>query len=152
MNIFRNNKGFTAAIAAVIGSVVLAIGLALLSITLKEILLSSTIRNSTRAFFSADSGVECALYLDGRRRFATSTASDISTDPIYCMGTNIIDVWSVEATGSSAETTFSIDNQDVCATVVVSKDSSDTVIESRGYNTCDIGNARRVERGLRAQY
>jgi hypothetical protein len=66
------------------------------------------VRNSTLAFYAADSGAECALYLDNNRRFATSTESDISAEPIYCMGNNIPETWTVSRTGSSAETTFSI--------------------------------------------
>jgi hypothetical protein len=43
---------------------VLAVGLAILSIALKQLQLSSAGRESQKAFFSADAGVECALYLD----------------------------------------------------------------------------------------
>lgn len=60
-------------------------------------------------------------------------------------------------TADSAETTFRIEfAEGYCANVTVLKhpdpldgDKLETVISSRGYNTCDPDNHRRVERGLR---
>jgi hypothetical protein len=41
-----------------------------------------------------------------------------------------------------------------CAIVTVEKRASDgkTYIKSKGYNTCDTGNTRRVERGIEVDY
>jgi len=62
---FQNKKGgFSVLFASLIGSLVLAIGLAILSITLKQITLASAGRESQRAFYAADTGTEFALYLD----------------------------------------------------------------------------------------
>lgn len=42
---------------------------------------------------------------------------------------------------------------EACAIVTVTKDSSgQTYIKSRGYNTCDLNNARRIERGVEVIY
>ncbi len=42
---------------------------------------------------------------------------------------------------------------EACAIVTVTKDSSgQTYIKSRGYNTCDLNNARRIERGVEVTY
>lgn len=60
----HTQKGFSVLFASLIGSLVLAIGLAILSITLKQISLASSSRESQRAFYAADSGTEFALYLD----------------------------------------------------------------------------------------
>lgn len=57
-------KGFTLLFAALVGSLVIAIGMAILNITLKQLILASAGRESQQAFFAADAGVECALYLD----------------------------------------------------------------------------------------
>lgn len=62
--ILNNQSGFSVLFASLIGSLVLAIGLAILSITLKQIVLSSAGRESQKAFYAADTGTECALYLD----------------------------------------------------------------------------------------
>lgn len=62
---FKNkNGGFSVLFASLIGSLVLAIGLAILTITLKQITLASAGRESQRAFYAADTGTEFALYLD----------------------------------------------------------------------------------------
>ena len=58
------NRGFTLLFASLIGALVIAIGMAILNITLKQIILASAGRESQQAFYSADAGVECALYLD----------------------------------------------------------------------------------------
>lgn len=65
MNKSITKKGFSVLFATLIGSLVLAIGLAILSITIKQIKLSAAGRESQHAFYAADTGVECALYLDG---------------------------------------------------------------------------------------
>lgn len=56
--------GFSILFASLIGSLVLAIGLAILSITLKQITLASSGRESQRAFYAADTGTEFAMFLD----------------------------------------------------------------------------------------
>lgn len=60
----KNNLGFTMLFASLVGALVVAVGIAILNITLKQITLASASRESQQAFFSADSGVECALFLD----------------------------------------------------------------------------------------
>ncbi len=112
--------------------------------------------------------------------FATSTDSvnSVSVPPnitdIYCEG-DIIDFTTSLSSGvpylvsdaNNATTTFWIHYPDPtggsslllspCASVVVSKSSNSdgsikTVIQSRGYNTCDPQNRYRTERGLKATY
>ncbi len=63
-NKLTTSRGFTLLFASLIGALVLAVGLAILSIALKQLQLSSSGRESQKAFFSADAGVECALFLD----------------------------------------------------------------------------------------
>ncbi|HEY4512484.1 MAG TPA: pilus assembly PilX N-terminal domain-containing protein [Candidatus Paceibacterota bacterium] len=58
------SAGFTLLFASLIGALVIAVGLAILNITLKQLTLASAGKQSQRAFYSADSGIECALYLD----------------------------------------------------------------------------------------
>ena len=64
MKKIKTQSGFSVLFASLIGSLVLSIGMAILSITLKQISLASSSRESQRAFYAADSGVEFALYLD----------------------------------------------------------------------------------------
>lgn len=58
----KQNKGFALLLTLVVVSVVLAIGLSLLDITLKQLVLSGTARDSEIAFHAAYAGVECAEY------------------------------------------------------------------------------------------
>ncbi len=70
----NSQKGFTLLLAALISSIVLALGTAIFQIAQKEIQLSSIGRDSQFAFYAADTAAECALYWDFRcNYFATST-------------------------------------------------------------------------------
>lgn len=62
----KNNfgAGFTLLFASLIGSLVFTIGIAILNISLKQLTLTSAGRESQQSFYSADAGVECALFLD----------------------------------------------------------------------------------------
>ncbi len=61
-------------LAALVSSIVLALGASIFVLAKKEITLSSLGRDSQYAFYSADQAAECALYWDARRNyFGTST-------------------------------------------------------------------------------
>ncbi|MBI2618266.1 hypothetical protein HYW58_02325, partial [Candidatus Kaiserbacteria bacterium] len=79
---FKNkNKdgGFTLLIAVLVAGVLLAIGLAIFNIAIKELLLSSSGRDSQFAFYAADSGTECALFWEQKQNgFSTSTPSAVT--------------------------------------------------------------------------
>jgi hypothetical protein len=57
----------------IVASVVLAIGVSLLTISRKEFVLSSSANQSSAAFYAADSGLSCAEYWDANGNFATSS-------------------------------------------------------------------------------
>ncbi|HXK40184.1 MAG TPA: LamG domain-containing protein [Candidatus Paceibacterota bacterium] len=59
-------RGFTLFYAVLTASLLLAIGIAIFNITYKELILSSGARESSNAFYAADTGLECALYWDLR--------------------------------------------------------------------------------------
>lgn len=149
IQILKQSRGFTLLYAVLIASLLLAIGLAIFNITLKEFLLSSAARDSQFAFYAADTGIECAVFWDIQgNAFATSTTSTIE-----CAGQSIPNVGGA---GFDNPSVFTIDlaPQPYCATVSVTKQQSPrrTIIESKGYNTCDTSNPRRVERAIRATY
>jgi hypothetical protein len=67
-------------IAVVTGTILLLIAYGMASIALKQQVLNSSARESQIAFYAADSGLECALYLDTKfKAFAASVfqATDI---------------------------------------------------------------------------
>jgi hypothetical protein len=77
--------------------------------------------------------------------------SDI-TDPVT--GWDTANGWDVTpGSGSDAATVFDVLFDDLsCAEVTVAKTGATTTIDSRGYNSCNLGNPRRVERGIRITY
>jgi len=172
----KNNKGFTLLFASLIVSLILSIGLAIARISLSQIILSSAGKESQKAFYNADSGIECALYYEYNERrpddtpyFATSTIS-APLGGLACAGMNAVNISTEKKSGSATTTTsFSINpptyseptgsytcnvnNQsfDVKVSKTPNVEYSGAVnvlIEARGYNTCDKTNPKRVERGL----
>ncbi len=144
-----------------VGSIMVAIGAGIADLMLKNIVLSGTSRDSQRAFYAADGGNECTLFWDIQHEgfadtvFATSSASAVPASGVICNGQDIAQLWSVSAGPTSATTIFSLTlSGEVCATVAVEKTNSgaDTKIESRGYNTCTVGEGRRLERAVRVRY
>ena len=151
-SIRKKHNGFALLYAVLISSILLAIGLAIFNLTIKELLLSSLGRDSQFAFYAADTGAECALYWDFDEVDAFATSSPAAS--VNCGNKNV----PVTATGGDGvyERTFDIDfsPEPYCAVVSVTKYESPlkTIIESRGYNTCDTANPRRVERAIRVTY
>lgn len=87
-----SQRGFTLLVSILVIGIVLAIGLSILNITLKEYLLSGIARESAIAFYAADAGMECAFYWDrspddGDKFDVTGepAAPPLGT-PIECMG------------------------------------------------------------------
>jgi len=192
-NIFKK-RGFTLLFAVLVSTLVLSVGASIISIALKQIILSGSARDSQFAFYAANTGIECALYLDivgvdvsngsattTETVFATSTDSNSPSigQPVKCADTSGIiidnndsdgidsdgdllpdDNWNLEDSNNSATTTFRAllgDDVSYCVDVSVSKyldgdGRIKTIVNSRGYNTCDENSKRRIERGLRITY
>ncbi|OHA18238.1 MAG: hypothetical protein A2664_02090 [Candidatus Taylorbacteria bacterium RIFCSPHIGHO2_01_FULL_46_22b] len=58
----HHQRGFTLYYAVLFAGLLLAVGASMLNLTLKEFLLSASLKESSYAFFAADSGMDCALY------------------------------------------------------------------------------------------
>ena len=71
--------------AILLTSVLLLIAIGIAQISYKELLFSIETRDSNRAFTAADTGIECAMYMDSMLAF-TGTSSD----PFYCHGHQVI--------------------------------------------------------------
>lgn len=175
---FKNKKaGFSVLFASLIGSLVLSIGLAILSIALKQILLASAGRESQRAFYAADTGIECALFLDsgGGDESCNSVfplpGSDLSIcgidDGHHCVvNINVFENQPLvnEIDSETVMTIVNVTNlgtepaNNTCFDLYVTKRSTDggvtvkTEIESRGYNTCDVNAKNRFERAILTTY
>lgn len=113
--------GFALLVAVLVSSLVLAVGMSIITITLKQLQFSNIGRESEIAFYAADAGMECALYYDystngGHFDFGTGNST------ISCMGGNIninpstagsVQTVNFQATWGTAPT--------VCADVTVKK-------------------------------
>lgn len=137
----NKKRGAVLLIAILVSSVALAVGFSVYKRVYKELLFASFWKQTQVAFAAADAGLECALYWDlhppvsgnascfGGAPFAWSTSTPALPQPMSVSGGCV----NVTITKTVATTTV-------------------TTIESRGYNTCDTANQRRVERGLGASY
>ena len=148
----KQPRAFTLIMAILTASVMLALGYAIFNIVSKEILLSSSGRESQFAFFAADTGIECALYWDSKfDAFSTSSPLiEVSCGVASSTLTKVI-------SGNNATSTFSFQFSTFitrpCVTVTVAKSiPAKTKIESAGYNTCVVTNPRRIERAIRVTY
>lgn len=139
----KDARGFTLFFAVLVSSVALSIGIAILNVAVKEIILSSSIRDSQFAFYAADAGVECAIYWDIKKdSFSSTTVKQISCD------NQTFNVSQVNNTIDKI--TFSPEGY--CSVTTVTKNGADTKVEARGYNNCDSDDKRRVERGIVVNY
>ncbi len=174
-NKFEERRGFTLFIAVVTSSLVLAIGLSILNITLKEFLLSGTLRDSEMAFYAADAGMECALYYDSSS--ASELVNQFDNDGVLG-SVNCMDDSSIVVTATDPSLPPDADDEELgiaqhfevewgtnptlCAKVSVTKSDSTvsgscpvgvecTQIISRGYNRAcdDLASPRTVERALK---
>ena len=85
-----NQRGFTLLLAALVASIVLALGSSIFEIASKEVTLSAMGRDSQFAFYAADQGAECALYWDLRfGYFATSAPSSVVDPDPRCDGQSL---------------------------------------------------------------
>jgi len=118
----RKNKivqaGFAMLITLVVVSVILAVGLSLAQITLKQIDLSITARDSQVAFYAANSGIEC---LQAERQTFDPAISILTELEFNCV--NIVNSVNAALTSSNRthryQQNFSWNNgtQDLCTDV-----------------------------------
>lgn len=150
----KPRRGFTLLLAVLVSGILLALGFAIFNIVSKEVILSSSGRESQFAFYAADTGVECALYWD----YQADAFSAESTDIPACGGLDLNTYEKTDDGFGNITTTFSFSLGDAvnypCADVEVLKEADTlvTTIIASGFNTCVITNPRRLERTIQVQY
>ena len=147
-------RGFTLLIAVVLSSVALALGLALIDISYKQVTLALASKQSQYAFVNADTALECTLYWD-QKQDAFNHANAGSNFSISCGGMSI--PVSFPSSSGVRTATFTMPcpqgGATVAATVTVRKESdARTNIYANGYSVCSPTDLRRIERGLKASY
>lgn len=129
-------RGVTLLIAVLLVSVTLAVGLGVYQRTYKEMLFASFWKQTQTAFAAADGALECAMYFE---LHPLETPKCFDNSPIVG--------WNPSIPGG-----FSINTAGVCANVLITTTGLSTTTKAYGYNTCDVANPRRVERGLELTY
>ena len=136
--------GFVILFAVLISSIILLIGMGMFRISIKETVLSSTARESTLAFFMADSGMECALYADIKGElFDIGVSAGTGTlDPCAQFNAWEGQYGALHSTSTTGNYRLHLGNENssACADINVSLTESGLVeIVSQGYNICTRG-------------
>lgn len=141
------NRGATLLIAVLMTSVILAVGMGIYQRTYKSLVFSSYWKQTQIAFAAADAGIECAFYLDSHPTAFKTCFGKSGTE---------LDSYSTTSTwilGSEVELKdIEIPDLMGCVDISIKKLATYTSIKSRGHNTCDVTNPRRVERALELRY
>ncbi|MEQ1499794.1 MAG: hypothetical protein ABL917_00275 [Parcubacteria group bacterium] len=148
----KNNKGFTLIIAITTTSLLLIVSFAVSNIALKQLVLAHAAQESQFSFYNADSGTECAIYWDLKNLYSAfdpyRTASDVT-----CNGQSVPQTRVIGATYATSTITFNLTKGCVVVDVVKRMGvATTTKIDSRGYNTCDVGASRKYERAVTISY
>jgi len=167
----NTEEGVALLMAVLTVSILLAIGLTMLSFVIKQFSITSSSRESVNAIYAADAGIECALLWDirghepppdffGALVFPATTNPDIGAgNTIMCSGTDISG-WTVDyPAANTVVTTFELDFGTSCAIVEVTKllvgIVENTSVRSNGYNvgcgTYDT-DLNAVERTIKVDY
>ncbi len=152
----KRNKGFVLLFAIVLVSIVLSLTIGISNVVFKEAQLTVSGTEANNAFFAADVGAECALYLD-KDSFSPFVNSN-PPFPLDCAGVSFYNPSSSFPDFGFTVFGLNPDGQG-CANVTVTKDvpfPGGTEIVSKGYNrsadsSCSSG-SNRVERELFVSY
>lgn len=95
----ENRKGFTLLFAVLVSTLVVSIGATVISIALRQTILSGTSRESQYAFYAANTMLECVFYWDvagtadvtGKVFPGSGDIALADTSNVTCSGGNIID-------------------------------------------------------------
>jgi len=167
------NSGYTLLFAMIVASIVLALGVSLLTTSRKEFALTSSAGQSSSALYAADGAIACAEYWDtNTTAFSTTSPSPSAITCSYndamaspSQITHAVTVSSCVAGSDCVFTFFTPFSTDgvtnlSCAAVTVDKNYATTTIISRGYNigwdsgngTCDTVSPKKVERAIQLTY
>ena len=166
--------GFAVLFAVLLASFLITLGISIFNISLKEIMITTSIRDSQVAYYVADSASECALYWDRKGTFPacgvdllgnpvcsqtqelkpkiTCNNNDITltftknlTKPIYSTG-----VVSPFFQASSSQISTPAADIQITKEFISTNNSITTTIDTYGHNTKILG--RRIERGIRTVF
>ncbi|MDE2399614.1 MAG: hypothetical protein KGL67_01205 [Patescibacteria group bacterium] len=154
----KKEDGFMILFAVTVSAILLSIALGIANIAFKELKFNTSVKASNDAFFSADTGIECALIND---KSTSTTFTNGGSGRLNCLGVGI------QATGAYPAWTFTMSSlgftNQGCSVVTVTKSTNvdgtiATKIVSLGYDTgggasnvC-LPTASSVEREINTNY
>jgi len=147
---YKENKGYAILFTVVVIGIISMITIGLSNAAYKQMILSSVARDSMTAFYQADMASECALFFDND--LDSLDRPDIVN--FSCAENNL--TFTKIGTGSYKITPPSETGTDKCFRINIKKNVTasltSTEIESMGYNICNMGSLRTVERSLKVTY
>ena len=171
----KNHKkytgGFAVLFSVLLASFLITLGISIFSISLKEIQITTSVRDSQVAYYAADSARECAIYWDVKKgayptcldTSCSSKTTDDQINTITCNGINIPVTLIQDTLGlakfstpiipdffRASSTSFAMPASDIRITKIWENSGVTTKIETWGHNTQILG--RRVERGMSQTY
>lgn len=143
-------SGYALLFTMVILSIVSAIAMGVSSTMYKSSILSSTAKDSEMAFYQADTAVECGIYMaefEGLANIGNTFDCGIDQN-----GNSMV---LTKDSPQNNQYTFepSSFTNGPCFKIFIDKSNSSlSVIEGRGYNTCNTLDPKLLERGLKIEY
>ncbi len=160
------NKGYTLLFAVLLSALIISISVSVMNIARKEVLLSSSARESMEAVYIADGALDCAILHD-KDGYFRQTEDDEDFGQVTCGPRRVYTVESELVTPEQRRFEFyvtdKISTRSPCARVTIDRYDTTpprTVIEARGYNVgtdrtngrCTEPFADKVERAFRYSY
>jgi hypothetical protein len=151
-------RGFTLLISILLATVAVTLGVSLLDLSYKQVILSSTAKQSQYGFYAADTAMECALYWDQKYN-AFRFTSPIPSSTLRCQGNTVLS-YTTGTYGSGASQHRKTEFNMRCGSTSTSNGritvykytSGATTIYANGFSSCTAADQRRVERGLKVFY
>ncbi len=154
----KNNEGYAILFTVVVVGIISMITIGLSNSAYKQTILSAVAKDSTTAFYQADVGSECVLYVD---REYQDNMTGIPAG-FKCGGYDIKFNPSVTDPNDQNKKTYSMNletgetSTTKCFRADIVKKVSESVLKTdvytKGYNICKKNNLRTVERGIKVSY
>lgn len=131
----KQQSGFALLVSLIVVAAVLSIGLAILDLSIKQVRLAATTKDSEIAFHAANAGMECARFW--RRNKDADMSTGARADDISCFGASAINVpsGSVPASGGGVAYSYDYeftwnDNQScsVISSIIIVSDANPTTV------------------------
>jgi hypothetical protein len=150
----KNQKGYAILFTVVLVSVISLIAVGLSNTIYKQMLISSTAKDSQIAFFQSDMAVECAMYAETNNKLDDGEVFDCGIDkndaPYLLSVTKTGDIFTLLPPQQVQN------SSDPCFRITIEQTNNgngiDTEVLASGYNTCNQSGLRAVERTIQIIY